>query len=208
MEITFQDIINKYINWLVSTCQNIGSYANGVPDSAKVGYDFNYKTQTVNNTNSGGGINIKLTSQNGIPTVTLDTINSQLSSFLSSRGILAKQDQKLTSKSLINLWNQLAIFSATKVAIVVPWDSPNRYYFYNANKNTFSSVAYQQGEEVDSSSVNDMITAIDSLAKNATLTQLKYSITAVSSCSCSSSTSSSSSTSCSSSSLFVGYVKM
>ena len=208
MEITFQDVINKYITWLTTTCQNIDSYSDTVPDSAKPGYSYDYKKITTASTKAGGGINISLSTQNSIAVTDLDTINTQLSNFLSSRGILAKQTQKLTSKSLMNLWNQLAIFSATKIAVVVPWDSNEKFWFYDASKTTFSSVSFKEGESIDTSSVSDMITAIDSLAKNLTLTQLKYSITAVSCCSCSSSTSSSSSTSCSSSSLFIGYIKL
>lgn len=196
----YRVLLTNYLQWLIAVCQNIDSFKN-VPASAKAGYKKSYRVALA-------GIDVRIKDANAIAVVPYTTVTQQLDQFLASRGIASKGDSELSSGGLLNLWNQLSIFTATKVRTVLAYEQTVPTVAYYPNATTFQSLNTRESRMVSASDVNDYITSLDALVKYQSTSRLIYTVTAVSSCSCSSSCSSSSSTSCSSCSLFIAYMKL
>lgn len=195
----YQTLITQYLNWLYSVCKNVDSMTN-VPATVKAGYVATHRRE-------GAGVNIALNSSNAVQQVSSTQVNSELNSFLSSRGISSKLNANISSSGLLNIWNQLAIFTATKVRTVIGYDGSYCTAYY-PNQTSYQQLTAVDSQLVQARDVNDLMTSLNALVNYQNATRLTYTITAVSSSSCSSSSSSSSSSSCSCCSMFIAYIQL
>lgn len=196
-KIIYSSIINQFLDWIKSTCQNIDTYADTVPDSAKEGYTF--KEQATEGT---GGANITIDSSSVIPVITTDSIKTELSSFLSSVGMLYKDDYPITLKGALKLWNCLASFASTKVVVASGLYCPTPIIMYKSSNESFV-VGFEEDnltKITDAEIYTDTDKMFEVLKNNAKVHKFIYNISAFS---CSSSSSSCSSSS--SSSYFIAY---
>ena len=195
----YQTLITQYLNWLYSVCQNVDSMTN-VPATVQAGYVATHREGTA-------GVDIALNSNNAVQQVSSTQVSNELASFLSSRGISSKLNTTISSSGLLNIWNQLAVFTATKVRTVIGYDG-SYCTAYFPNQTTYQQLTATDSSLIQARDVNDLVTSLNALVKYQNATRLTYTISAVSSSSCSSSCSSSSSTSSSSCSLFIAYIKL
>lgn len=189
--IIYGNIINQFLQWMIDTCQNIDSYKN-VPNEAMADYSIQQKASVGN-----GGANISIDNSSVIPVVPLSTVKNELNNFLSSRGMLNKDDYPITLKGALNLWNNLATFASTKVVVASGLYCPNPVIMYKSTNTDFlSNVIPDNQQEITVSDIyTDTEKMLEILKRYSKSHKFIYNISAFccssSSSSCSSSSSSS-----------------
>ena len=130
-QITYEEMLNNTIDTLKSKCCNIDTYASGLPNAYKDGQSYTVKTQTVRKRNGGDGSGavgakpaqpityrdvtlstIATVSDSMLVVVPTSTVSSQITEFLTSRGILPADEMNtiVTFKSMLNFYNNIASF--------------------------------------------------------------------------------------------------
>lgn len=145
-------------------------------------------------------------SDNVLKIVSDSTVTNDFNNFLTSRGIVYKNDEVISFKAMMNYFNNVSSFIATKLVTVSNSFGSGKYIFYNSQNNSYPAV--NTGKDIDftpsdvSSTINEMLGIINNVSKiHYPTTNITYT--------CSSSSSSSSSSSCSSSSsLFIAYMEI
>ena len=202
-KITYNDLMSKVISKIESVCQNVGSFR-GVPAEMQQGH-VNY------NATGGNGQNFKITVNDSIvsSTVSLSDVQSQLTSFLNTRGISTASvgNKVITTRDMLNFYQNVAIFVSAKIVQVRGMFSEKVLLFYDksASLDTAANIGTNNpGTQITSSNLTTLLQKLETNLANITRTHMlkqSWSVT----CSCSSSSSSSCS---SSSSLFIAYMRL
>lgn len=207
--LTYDDLISTALTKIKSLCKNIGSYAPEVHDSVKgtVGYTksdsknlavYTYKLDA----NTDGVVGV----------VSENTVNTQFNNFLSYSGISNKSGKPITARGIINFYNNLSSFCATRLVAVSSQLASNTVIFYNAipadNISSYTNVAVNSDsiDYIGAEDITALLNSLNNTLNNVTKTHVvKYNT----SIACSSSSSSSSSCSCSSSSsIYIAYFNL
>ena len=120
-EIRYQELIDFVLNLIKTKCSNVDNLAPELPDAFKNGVKFVIASQYFPasgrmgaHTNYAYGT----VSDETLNVVPLSTVRSQLEEFLSSRGILTKSREIVSYKSIMNFYNNVSSFLATKLIMV------------------------------------------------------------------------------------------
>lgn len=222
--ITYKNLTDSFLAWLKTSCKNIGSsYASDVPDYLKANYTTKV-SQIVKaynkdgaETNAEAGINISIDNASVIPLVNVSQVESDFNAFMSSRGINIKSDLKITTRGVINFWNNVASFCSSNILFVSGSSSDTQKKtavkrMYKSVNNFPTVPGTVEGELISSADVETLLSNLEETINRTSKThQLVYNMVAFSSSSSSSSSCSCcscSSSSSSSSSMFIGYMKL
>ena len=106
-QIVYDDLIKEVTNKIKSVCKNINTL--NVPDSIKNG--------TVNVDLKNGNFEFKATVSDSLTTsaVPQSTVENQLTSFLSGRGIQTRKKETITTRDILNFYQNVAIFMSIKL---------------------------------------------------------------------------------------------
>ncbi len=231
--ITYSELTSTFLNWLKTSCTNIGSdYSSSVPAYFKSSWtNKDVVKSTVNAFNPSGaatnaacGVKASIVSSTVIPVVNVSKVTSDFNSFMQARSIDTKSDKPITTRGVINFWNNVAAFCTSNILFVTgqKWGvaSPTDTLTPETKKlKMYKSVCdYQpvttppEGELISSADVKEFLKDLEKIINDTAKThQIVYTMTAYSSSSsssCCSSSCSCSSSSSSSSSMFIGYMKL
>ena len=218
-KIYYKDLIDNAKNLILDICQNVDSYRD-VPEGYKSGFasgsreiDINRPSGQKRYQHSGYNYNISsFTSSTNkvLNIVSSDKVISDFESFMESRGIMAKSNSPVTTRGLLNFYNNLAAFCSVRIIVVSGNPYTDRFpsaIFYNQESVSYPSVdSTEEGEQITAEDVNSALTALTTTMNNINKGySVRYDLN-----SWSSSSSSSSSSSCSSncSSIFIAYMKI
>lgn len=209
--ITYSDLIDKTLELIKSKCSNIDAFGSSVPAALKNGTSWTLSSASVSHRVSSSGkqttathtLTAKATvSDTTLAVVSSATVLSQLTSFLTSRGIYQTPDEHVTFKGIINFYNNISSFMSAKLMFVTNSFGAGTFVFYNNTGSTYPScTSYDNLEQYTLPQIQTNVQEVLNSVNN--VQNLHYATTSLtynSSCSCSSSSSSSSSSSCSSSS--------
>ncbi len=204
-QITYQDLIDDVYKRILSMCQNIDSFKN-VPASLKQSSQYTIASTVIKkNTLTVQGTNTDSKSV----VVSRSVVKKDLDNFLASRGLASKSNEVITFKGMMNFYNNIASFFATRIIFMATSFESGTCIFYNNQRDgvTYPSVTSALKDkdftpDQIKTSLDEMLKAINSKSKTwYPATTLSYT--------CSSSSSSSSSSSCSSSSsMFIAYMEV
>ena len=213
----YKDLINNSEEMIIDVCQNVGSYRD-VPAIYKSGGSG--RTDNIPRSEGHVGFRYVATYFTYTPVITEQinlvqesTIRSEFESFMSSRGILAKDEQPVTTRGMINFYNNLAAFCSVKVIVVQgdPYTTTNpAVIFYRDGDISIPEISVSRNgdlltkEDVDDS-MQLLIQSMNNVNKGYGI-QYKYEGHSSSCSSSSSSSSCSSSSNCSS--IFIAYMKI
>lgn len=228
--VTYQDLIDNVIDKISSFCINVGltqtELNSKIPDHIRPGYSW------ILDNNQSCWVKATVSSNSLCKPVALTTVKDQFNAFLNERGLLAKNNEVITFKGLMNFYVNAASFLSSRIVLVgnsmyVPdiiddssftaQDSLNTEYakaFYNSDDVTYNyynnwdnSNNFQYGKNTYTANdiQNDISNLIKSISNDA---GVEYAKTTLTFGCCSSSSSSSSSSCSSSSSLFVAYMEI
>lgn len=201
--ISMSDLMTSFLDKIVSCCYNVSENYR-IPVNYRNGQVFVLYTQN--------DIEVQnVISDNILNGVSRAQIEEEVNSFLSLRGISTKINAVVTTKSMMNFFNNVSVFFAKKVVRVVYPDG-NSFLVYNMYaspdsvrliaKGSESSLEEQLNDNVNKTeckqSVEDTLNAINNINNEkeiAASTQMFICSCSSSSCSCSSSSCSSSSSS-------------
>lgn len=206
-QITYGDLYDSIVQSIKSKCANVGSsWSSAVPPNLRSGHSASFTTGslTVRESLSDGNLTL----------VPVSTVQSQLDSFLMSRGLYTKRDQVMTLKGIISFYNNVAAFLLARVKVAagdsvrVNGSIGQCTYYLSSSGISYMSIPYADTQSWSvgepQASVTNLYSAISNTGK---LYFARYSYSFTSSC-CSSSSCSSSSSSSSSCSMFVAYMKL
>lgn len=225
--ITYGDLVNAVRSYILSTCKNIGTaWTSAVPTTFRPGGSLGTIVSVYSKVQGGINASAPITATaavgaNSLGLVTQSTIESQFNSFMTSRGIMSRTDQLVTTKGLLHFYNSISAFFSVRVVVVTNSMVPNtRIIFYNAGTVTYPTVPDGSGgsnsELIEAADINALLDNLNSvLAQTTKGYAVPIVVSSVTSCCSSSSSSSSCSSSCSSSSSsssssswFIGYMKL
>ena len=187
--LTYQSLYNTLLNWIKSNCNNIDSFSSSVSAAMKSNW-----SSTVRASSGTGGINISIDNSTAVSIVSSATVDTQLSDYMTSVGIVTKLSSIVTTNGLISFWNAAATFCAGKLRFASgQFATTPLLMYFSGNDLPSSTVPNIESELINANSVSTMLKSLNT----ALVTQIKahkihYNISAYSSCSCSSSCSSSS----------------
>ena len=205
--IVYQDLLDFVLTNLKAKCSNIDTFASNVPVSLRNGSSYVLASTPVGNgtVTATGTVNDSL-----LVTVPTATVEQQLNDFLIARGIKNKPDRVVAFKDIMNFYNNIASFLATKLMFVSNSFGSGTFIFYNSANNSYPSVNLNVSDinftnpEIKTS-ITDLMNAINNVSNtHYAATTIVYTCSSSSSSSCSSSSSSSSCSS--SSSMFIAYM--
>lgn len=119
MTVTLQELCTIAVNTISSICSNITNY-NSISSEFKSGYSIAFDHNRSKAT---------FTLTNPINSVDSNTVNSQLSSFLSDNGFTSLSAE-LTPSTIISVYTLLAVFTSARVNLVASQFSVNKYICY------------------------------------------------------------------------------
>ena len=205
--IVYQDLLDFVLTNLKAKCSNIDTFASNVPVSLRNGSSYVLASTPVRKgtVTATGTVNDSL-----LVTVPTATVEQQLNDFLIARGIKNKPDRVVAFKDIMNFYNNIASFLATKLMFVSNSFGSGTFIFYNSANNSYPSVNLNVSDinftnpEIKTS-ITDLMNAINNVSNtHYAATTIVYTCSSSSSSSCSSSSSSSSCSS--SSSMFIAYM--
>ena len=213
-EIFYKDLIESAENMLVEVCQNIGEYKN-VPNQYIEGTIVTTKNVPRNQPIQHPSY-YQYSVKSGDPVLGIvgkSKVISDFESFMESRGIMAKSNSPVTTKGLLNFYNNLAAFCSVKLLLVTGNTFETTLpavVFYNPETVYYPSV--QSIVDSETLETQDAITALKALTETMNSVSkghvIQYNYVGKSSSSCSSSSSSSCSSSSNCSSIFIAYMKI
>lgn len=202
---TYNDLIEKAINYILSLCKNIDSQIN-----LPITLQDNFQKTYISGSNPGGGATVKISGASKINIVTRANIIKDFESFMTSCGITNKKNTIPTTRGLINFWNNVASFCTYNLKVAIsafPEENPERAIIYE--KTTLSTIPFivldslDETEKITAEDINNSLDYIQHTSE--AITKIKnITYDWVTFCSCSSSSSSSS---CSSS-IFIAYMHL
>jgi hypothetical protein len=215
--LTYGQLLDQAKTKILNLVQNRDGYSASVPAEIKSGYS---KVYSINRW--GGLVNagytykyvFKLLDNPKLGIATTENINREFMNFMRERGIVAKSSNKVTTRGLINFFNNLAAFCSVKLIIIDSQFAPNKVVYYNTQDNNFPAVdnipVNKEGDEVVAADYNTILTELNTTLNTVSKQYIaRYSTStssSSSSSSCSSSSSSSSSSSCSS--VYIAYFNL
>lgn len=197
-QITYLDLKNKFLEIAKKNFANLESNYSNIPEEFKPAFTRELSRQNL------GGVFVAIEDSSAIQQVSLTEISSELNSFMSSRGINTKENSPITTKGIINFWNNAAIFCATRARMATSPYNGQAFLIYITGEVSYATpgiideIGPMNNTDVDAA-LNSLLSSINSTIK---VYPIIYKYTAV--CSCSSSSSSSS---CSSS-VFIAYMNL
>lgn len=209
--VTYGDLITEAYNKIIALVQNRDAYSNAVPAEIKAGYK---KTTTITLDHA---LNKPVTYTFVMPTdprlavVSTQQINTDWNNFLTSRGLSSQANQPISTRGILNLYNNIAAFCSVKLILVTSQLTSTECVFYNPVDTNYPDVpSTDPNEYITYADITELLDVLSDTINSVTKLYIaRYNITTAS-CSCSSSSSSSSSScSCSSSSsIFIAYFKL
>lgn len=207
--LTYDDLVSTALVKIKSLCHNINAYSASVPDQVKgaVGY-----TQTDSLNMAKYTYTLEANTDGVIGIVPESTVDTQFNNFISYSGIGSKGNKPITTRGIMNFYNNLSSFCAVRLVSVSSQLAPNPVMFYNAvpadNISTYPNIA-QNTDSLDYVGSTDVTTLLNSLNESLNKVTKTHTVQYATSISCSSSSSSSSSCSCSSSSsIYIAYFNL
>lgn len=205
--ITYGDLVENFKNWiqnkanLINVANDDNEYNRKVPEEWRSGYVKNLSVSRTNAQEPGPiqnvGASLKIRESSVIGRVSIDTVMSQFNQFMSSRGLSTKTDTQISTRGVINFWNNVAAFCSTNIVLVSSNEKTTPQKMYKSNTSWPSVPNIGDSELITASDVTTMLSSIEDIVNKTTkLHQIIYDISAVSSsssssccCSCSSSSS-------------------
>lgn len=200
----YSELATITLSNILSLIANRDSYASDVPDQLKANYS---RTDTLNRSHGAHEGQVPCTITYTVaddPTlkpVSTAQIADDYYRFLESRGIYTKTDQPVTTKGIINFFNNIAAFCAVRLVLVTSQYTPSEFIFYNPKEVTYPTVSVVDNTvKVTDANIQDMLTNLNTTINNVSkLYTVKY---------VASSNSSSSSSSSSCSSAYIAYFNL
>lgn len=117
--INYQTLIDDFRDWMQQNCNNIDEYSDQVPAAAKPGFSSIVSgSKASGGSNAGGGARARIRESTVLPVVELNDVVNELYDFLHARGINTKSDKSITTKGVINFWNNIAAFCANRIVLM------------------------------------------------------------------------------------------
>ena len=213
--IQYLDLIKQVKTYIKENCVNIGSYKNGMSACFKPPFTKDIKATMTGKATQTAGYKYSYTTARstelGLGIVTETQIEEDINNFLASRGIASKAETPVTTKGILNFYNNIASFMSAKLILVTSELAPGeQHIFYKTTGVTYPAVSNLTNEN-DIVTPTEITESLNALTSTINITSksvpVKYDISCYSSSSSSSSPSSSSSSSSSSScsSVFIAY---
>ena len=176
---TFQKLaIDTVASWISTNCTNISNYA-GIPAAFKSGY-----SDVVTYAGTGTAAVSKHTATiaaNAVPQVTSATVTSEMTSFLSARGI-TDLTKNIPQSEFLDFVKDMISFACTKCTWTTSQFNTNKYLIYWSGNTTFYNYyALTDTATTKVSAANDVVelskSVIDIVRQNIRNKAVKYSIT-------------------------------
>ena len=234
-KIVYQDLVDYALNLIKNSCWNINSTnstswssytpynsSKTAPTQLRNGYVKTLSSYSV----SEKKVDARHTQSIAVPNCTISyqstisdnilvpvyqgTIDTQFNSFLTSKGIVAKKDEVVSFKGMLNFMNNLAVFMAAKLVHVVNSVDKVSQVYYMSSGSANTTLNTISDNNLSNSDVKTNLQQIMAAICNVTRVHYANSVIsyACSSSSSSSSSSCSSSSSSSSSSMFIAYMQI
>ena len=177
---TFQKLaIDTVASWISTNCTNISNFA-GIPAAFKAGYAPAATTYAGSGSAAVSKYTIKLTA-NAVPQVTSATVTSEMTSFLSARGI-TDLTKNIPQSEFLDFVKDMISFACTKCTWTTSQFNTNKYLIYWSGNTTFYNYyALTDTATTKVSAANDVIelskSVIDIVRQNIRNKAVKYSIT-------------------------------
>lgn len=166
VNLTYNDLMNQFLNWVKNTCCNIDSIKSNVPGNLKSGYNSlikQYNGSSIsyansNKTNNGKTIDMREIIANPIPTVSTSVVTSQFNTYMANCGFSAKSSNKLSDNGVLTFWNAAANFVAGKIYNVKSryTDDNSRYLIYRSDVSVSNVSNIDENSLIKASNVNEM----------------------------------------------------
>ena len=217
--ITYGDLVDHFANWiqneanLINVANTDDEYNQKVPREWRRGY-----SRTVDTDRSGAkepapinkvGATITIVDNSIIDRVTPAKVMEEFDRFMTNRGLSVsqKRDTLITTRGIINFWNNVAAFCSTNIVLVSSNENTTVRRMYKSNTSWPAVPNVGDSELIIASDVTTMLSNLEEVVnRTSKLHQIIYDIAAFSS----SSSSSSCSCSCSSSSssMYIAYMNI
>ena len=148
--ITFGDLVAWSKDMIKGLCKNIDAFANDVPAQYRNGSVVTRASKSFSRTNGNNNVTWRTaytsilrstTGDGSLVVVPSATVNSDLESFFSSRGLNTKTNTVMSTKAIINFFNNMASFMSVKLwHIYCPHEGNTSIIFYNPNAVTYPAV--------------------------------------------------------------------
>lgn len=223
--ITYKDLTDHFFNWiknsanLINVAETDEEYNRKVPEQWRNFSERIVKERTgvkESRPQSVGAL-VELDPQSKIERVSINTVIEEFNAFMRSRGldVPSVQNTQITTRGIINFWNNVAIFCSTNIVLVsagitldgesVPLVDKTVRRMYKSNTSWPTAPSIGNSELIVASDVTTMLSNLEEVVnKVSKMHQLIYKISAFSS----SSSCCSSSSSSSSSSIYIAYMKI
>ena len=130
--IKFQDLLDFATDKIKGIAKNIDNFASDVPAQYKNG-------QTVTLLSGSPHSLLAKTVDPSLVVVPLTTVQDDLKTFLTDRGLYARTDTVMSFKNTVNFFNNLSVFMAAKLWYIYSPHTGNRnIIFYNPNNCAFT----------------------------------------------------------------------
>ena len=187
-KITYKDLTDYVLTLIKTKCSNIDAFASNVPSTLKNGGTWTIATKTSNKRNGGDGseangnkpampityASVTVTATGTVndavlSTVSNETVKSQLDSFLTSRGIATKSEEVVSFKGIMNFYNNISSFLATKLVYVTNSFNAGTFIFYNSSASSYPSTNIGHNDinfsnDEIKTSLDDIINAINNVS--------------------------------------------
>ena len=132
--IKFQDLLDFATDKIKGIAKNIDKFASDVPAQYKNGQTFTLLSSTPHSL-------VAKVVDSSLVVVPLTTVQNELKTFLTDRGLYAKTDTVMSFKNIVNFFNNLSVFMTSKLWYIYSPHTGNRnIIFYNPNKVTYDDI--------------------------------------------------------------------
>lgn len=208
-KISMSELMSETLNKIQNICYNIEGTTKSFPGDLVNNATITLYSKAA--VSSGTVVVSSTISDSLLATVPLNTVKTQLTNFLSERGITTKVGAIATSKSILNFFNNVAAFLSTKILVIIGPAGGKAIVYNNSDESIPTVSVIAKGTEVsselqkqDSITVTDIQASLSELSgavsRYSNAKMINSTVNFVCSCSSSSCSCSSSSSSCSSSS--------
>lgn len=219
--ITYGDLVQHFFNWiqndanLLNVAETQEAYVSQVPIEWRTDFEKRFDTERTSSKDSGYndpvvkvGAVMTANSSTVLPRVSINDVRKDFNTFMHNRGMDAKTDTLISTRGIINFWNNVATFCAYNIVIVSSNERPVPSRMYKKNQSWPTQVNVDDSELIVAEDVTKMLANLEEVVnRTARMHQVVYDIAAFSSSSSSSSSSCSSSCS-SSSSIYIAYMNI
>lgn len=157
--ITYNEVVTLVTNWIKANCTNIANYA-GMPSCFKPGYSV--KTRFAGNDSVNA--NHTETIVKSIAQVAAATVDSDMTSFLTSIRANTRLNDQLLASEFINFVNDMITFCSTKCSFAVSQYSTSKYLVYTSENTVYMSpIDITTAEEFKIIAASDILSILNSL---------------------------------------------